>query len=254
MMGQARVERKLRALDPVADLRRRLAREAPSSLPAIRRITRAWWKRHGFAEQIAAAGSAEVGKRVGMILVAQRGYACKRAGLVVLGELVGEHLHSLDLDALAALLRDGHLAEPTLVEAFAVRVLGRVLARDDGRTRAIYDLAQWRHAERAWQRHAMCLAFTVIVPRAQAIAGLTEIALAICASVVWSIDPIDQAAVAWLVRDLSLVEPERVALFFVRYCRFMSRASARTAVSRYSHARRAELLAHHRRATTLREK
>lgn len=249
MGGAQRVARKLRALDPVADLRRRLRGVAPS---AIRRITRAWWAQHGFVAQIEAAGSAEVGKRVGTILITQRSPACKRAGIVVLGELVGAHLHRADLDVLGALLRDGHLAEASLVEAFAIHILGRVLAREGTPARAIYDLAQWRHAESAWQRHAMCLAFRGLVPRVAEIGGLAEIVLAICASVVWSVDAIDQSAVAWLLRDLSRGEPELVAAFFLRYCRFMSKGCARTVVSRYAPARRRQLLAYHKRATTIR--
>ena len=75
---------------------------------------------------------------------------------------------------------------------------------------------------------------------------------AICASVVWSIDPIDQQSVAVLLRELSRWSPDRVEEFFIRYCRFMSKACARTTVSRYSPARRGELLAHHKRATTIR--
>lgn len=251
-MGRAhRVARKLRALDPVADLKRRFGRENAASLGSIRRITRAWWKHHGFAEQIASTGTAEVGKRIGLILITQRHVACKRAGIVVLGELVGEHLHSLDLPGLEYVLRDGHLTDAALVKAYAVGVLGRILAREDVRARAIYDLSQWRHAERAWQRHAMCLAFLDLAPRANEISGLTEVILAICASVVWSIDAIDQSAVGWILRELSRAEPERVVEFFMRYCRFMSKGCARAAVSRYAPARRDELLAYHKRATRL---
>jgi hypothetical protein len=246
------VARRLRALDPVADLKRRLARESSSTLPTIRRVTRAWWKQHGFADQIAAAGTAEVGKRIGIILITQRPYECKRAGIFVLSELVGEQLHNLDLGALATLLDGGHLADIALVEAFAVRVLGRVLSREDTQARAIYDIAQWRHAEKAWQRHAMCLAFLELAPRARDVVGLTEVILAICASVVWSIDPIDQTAVGWILSELSRSEPDRVEAFFLRYCRFMSKACARSAVARYALARRTELLAQHKRATTLR--
>jgi hypothetical protein len=240
------VARKLRAADPVADLKRRLARTPR----ALRRTTRVWWKEHGFAEQIATAGTAEVGKRVGIILIKQRSELLKRAGIVVLGELVGEHLHHLDLATLGSLLHDGHLSD-ALAEAFATRVLGKLLERDDIRPNAIYDLAQWRHAEKAWQRHAMCLAFSGLASRAKEVVGLTEMIFAICASVVWSIDEIDQRAVGRVLRDLSEVEPDRVEAFFIRYCRFMSKACARTAVSRYVPVRRGELLAHHKRATTI---
>lgn len=242
------VAKKLRAVDPIADLRRRLARTPR----AVRRVTRAWWSEHGFADQIASAGSAEVGKRVGMILLAQRSLDLKHAGMIVLGELLGEQLHDSDLGALGALLHDGHLAEAVVVTMFAKRVLGRMLAREDIRASTIYNLAQWRHAETAWQRSAMCLAFLGLAPRAAEITGLVEMIFAICASVVWSIDPIDQQSVAVLLRELSRWSPDRVEEFFIRYCRFMSKACARTTVSRYSPARRGELLAHHKRATTIR--
>lgn len=242
------VARKLRALDPVADLKRRLAR-APRT---VRRVTRAWWKDHGFPAQIASAGTAEVGKRIGIILIEQRAIEAKRAGIVVLGELVGAQLHTLDLEVLGTLLQSGHLAEAKLVEAFATRVLGRIVEREHLRANAIYQLAQWRHAEKAWQRYAMCFALLGLFPRSHEIAGLAEIVLAICASVVWSIDPIDQTAVGRVLSELSDVEPDRVQEFFVRYCRFMSRACARAAVARYAEARREKLLAYHKRATSIR--
>jgi hypothetical protein len=255
-MGRAqRVARKLRALDPIADLRQRLFRgHLPAAFPKVRRITRDWWKHHGFAEQIATAGTAEVGKSVGIILMKQSAQPiaeARRAGIIVLGELVGEHLHSHDLPAFEALFRGGYLADPKMVEEFATRVLGRMLERDDIRATVIYELAQWRHAETRWQRYAMCLAFLELVPRTTKIPGLAEMILAICACVVWSIDEIDQRAVGWILRDLSRIEANRVEVFFLRYARFMSKACARTAVSAYAAARRSELLAYHKRATTL---
>jgi hypothetical protein len=251
-MARDRVARKLRAQDPVADLKRRLKLEGlPASLAKVRRITKAWWKHHGFAKQIETAGTAEVGKRVGVILLEQSMAEAKRAGIVVLGELVGEHLHSLDLSAFASLLARDHVSGPVFVVPFAVRVLGRILERDDIREGAIYKLSQWRHAEKPWQRHAMCLAFLDLASRANEIDGVTEVILAICASVVWSIDPIDQSAVGVVLRALSRAEPARVVEFFLRYCRFMSRSCVRAAIAGYPPARREELLAHHKRATTL---
>jgi 3-methyladenine DNA glycosylase AlkD len=246
---QQRVARKLRALDPLADLRRRLGR-GPTRITApgkIRTVVRAWWRDHALADH-----PATVGKRIAFALIEQRLVEHKLAGISILQDQLGEHLRSTDIVGFARLFATGHLADWPIVDAFCAKVLATLLERDAGRPDVIYALAQWRSADTAWQRSAACVAFGSLAPRGDAVEpGLSEAILAICASIVWSVDEIDQRAVGWILRELSRAEPDRVEGFFIRYARFMSKACARLAVARYSPARRGALLAHHKNATTI---
>src|SRR5262245_33454196 len=99
------------SLDPVADLSRRLARcrDARQRRTRVRR----WWADHGLAEHPAA-----VGKRIAVALIEQRRDSSKRAGILVLGELVADQLRYADLAAFARLFEHGHLGELAVVDRF----------------------------------------------------------------------------------------------------------------------------------------
>src|SRR3982750_4221479 len=116
-----------RNLDPVADLRRRLARAAHGS---VRAAVKRWWSDQGLAAHPAA-----VGKRVGLALFEQSdrsdragrtdradragradrsersSRALAAAGLIVLEELLSDHLRASDLPAFADLLARGALTD-----------------------------------------------------------------------------------------------------------------------------------------------
>src|SRR5262245_2806241 len=97
-------------LDPVADLKHRLARPAhprarrrSRSLSAVRGLThcvRSWWRDHGLATH-----PGMVGKRIALALIAQRRAAPKLAGMFVLRELLAGELRASDLPAFAHLFR-----------------------------------------------------------------------------------------------------------------------------------------------------
>jgi hypothetical protein len=230
-MGKPRVP-----LDPVADLKRRLAR-AP-----LRSSVRAWWNDHGFADH-----PASVGKRVALCLLEQRQTQHKLAGVLVLEEL-GDQLRVVDLDIFARLFDDAHLADTDIVDPFASRVLGAMLARTESRASVAAQLANWRNADTMWQRRAACLAFSKLAPDCEP--PIVETILTICATVVWSHERIDQCAVGKILRELARGVPSRVEAFFRRYALLMSRECARIAVAKYPD--RTALLAHHKRATSLR--
>jgi 3-methyladenine DNA glycosylase AlkD len=230
-------------LDPVADLKHRLAQR---SSRAIRGCVLAWWRDHELGDCPAV-----VGKRIARALIEQRPLEPKLAGIFVLHELLADHLRAADLDTFEALFAAGHLDEPTLVDAFALRVLGALLHRVRGRAEVARALAQWRTADTIWQRRAACVGFTALAPQGEtALPGLGQLVLSTCATVVWSHERFDQTAVGWVLRELSRAEPARVDAFVTRYARLMSRECARLAVERLAVPRRKELLAHHQRCTT----
>lgn len=242
-MGKPRVP-----LDPVADLKRRLARHRGAPIARLRTCVRGWWADHDFDKC-----PATVGKRIALALIEQRLIEHKLAGVSILQDLLGDQLRVTDLPSFARLFEDGHLADAITADWFTSKVLVTLLDRSAGRAEVARQLATWRDAETIWQRRAGCLAFLALAPDGDAaLGGLVELVLAICATVVWSHERADQTAVGWLLRELARGNPSRVDAFFRRHARFMSRECARTAVAKLPAAQRTALLAHHKRATTLR--
>lgn len=232
--------------DPIADVRRRLGR-APRPPAKLRAIIRGWWSDHGFADL-----PASVGKRVALALLERRAVEDQLTGIIVLQLPLGEQLRASDLASFARLFAKPQLDDPMVVDLFATNVLGTLLARETGRGDVIRGLAQWRTAGSKWQRRAACLALATLAARGDAVDGLTDAILLVCATVVWSHEAEDQSAVGVLLRELSRAEPVCVEAFFRRYARFMSRSCARTVVAKLAAPVRSELLAHHRRATSIR--
>src|SRR5688572_22860163 len=190
-MGKPRVP-----LDPVADLKRRLARMRGASITKVRSCLRTWWSDHGFCDH-----PATVGKRIALLLIEQRMTEEKAAGILILQELLGDQLRVADLSAFARLFDDGHLADAVVTDWFATKVLATLAAR--GRE-AARELASWRTADTIWQRRAACLAFAKLAPDGDdAMTGLVDLVLTICATVVWSHERYDQTAVGFLLRELS---------------------------------------------------
>lgn len=232
--------------DPLADLRRRLGRSRRP--PAqVRAIVRRWWREQSFGELPDA-----VGKRVACALLEHPSPPGKLAGIYVLGDLLADQLRPSDLATFARLYQRGHLANHAVNDAFATGVLGRLLAAESSRAEMLRALSAWREAPTADQRRAACMALATLAPQGEAVPRLVDTILLVCSAIVWSPDAIDHLAVGELMRALSQAEPACVEGLFRRYARFMSPACARRAISRLPASKRRELLAHHRRATTLR--
>jgi hypothetical protein len=254
-------------IDPVADLKMRLAREQTDQAHAfwtrylkgtgsfhgvpmakVKTCVRAWWTDHGLD-----AIPAGVGKRVAVALIEQPMTEEKLAGILVLQDLLGAHLRSTDLAAFARLFHAGHLAEWNVVDWFTMKVLVTLLDRPTGRRDVARVLSTWRLADSMWQRRACCLAFIKLAPQGDAaLPGLVDHVLAICTTIVWSNERHEQTAVGCVLCELSRAEPERVEGFFRKHALLMSKECARHAVAKFPPAKRAELAAHHKRATSLR--
>jgi len=252
------------SIDPVADLRVRLARESTDQakgfwtrylkgvgsfhgvpMAKVRSCVRTWWTEHGLDVH-----PASVGKRVALALIEQPIVEEKLAGILVLQDLLGSHLRATDLPEFSRLFAAGHLAEWNVVDWFVMKVLVTLLDRPQGRRDVMRAIAQWRGADTVWQRRAACLAFVKLAP--QGGEAVTEHVLSICATVVWSIERHDQTAVGSVLRELSRAEPARVEAFVRRHALLMSREGVRLAVAKLPAGKRSVLLAHHKRATSLR--
>jgi 3-methyladenine DNA glycosylase AlkD len=232
------------ALDPVADLGRRLARRRGTSLRAC--VLR-WWTDHGLAEH-----PATVGKRIALALFEHPRADARQAAILLLHELLADSLRPSDLPAFEALFVHGALAEGSVVDSFGVKVLGTMLHRVHGRSDVARGIAAWRSANTMWQRRAACVAFTAVAAQGEPV--LVQQIFTLCSTVVWSPESVDQTAVGWLLRELSRAEPTRVEAFVRRHARFMSRECVRQAVEKLPAARQHDVLAHWTRATTLRKR
>ena len=240
---------KAQMLDPVADLRRRLRRRAGRQVTrSLRAVVAGWWRDHALAEHPAA-----VGKRIALALLEQKALELQLAGILVLEEYLADHLRATDVPAFAELFARSCLADNAVIDAFSVKVLGTLLHRVRGRSDVARALAQWRSSDSTGQRRAACVAFTALAPQGDAaLPGLAQLIFTLCSTVVWSRERSDQTAVGWVLRELSRAEPTRVEAFVRRHARFMSRECARHAIERLPAARQQDLLAHWKRATTLR--
>jgi hypothetical protein len=215
--------------DPAADLRRRARRAQGAELKAI---ARAWWRDHEL-------GRVPVGscRRIAAGLIDDS----PALAIAVLQQL-GEQLRVADLPLLARVAA----TDPRAI----ARLLALMLARDDGRAELAHAIADWRDAPTSAQRCAACGALASLAPRGDAaFAGFTALALSLCATIVWSHADDDQAAVGALLGKLAAAAPAHVDGFVRRYARLMSRPCARLAVAKLP--ARDELLAHHRRATSI---
>lgn len=252
------------SIDPVADLRVRLSREPTEQARAfwsrylkgvgtfhgvpmarVRVLVKAWWTDHGLDLH-----PASVGKRVAIALIEQAMVEEKLAGILVLQDLLGSQLRATDLQEFARLFAAGHLAEWNVVDWFVMKVLVTLLERPQGRREVMRALEQWRASETMWQRRAACLAFVKLAPQGDAV--VTDHVLSICATVVWSIERHDQTAVGSVLRELSRAEPTRVEAFLIKHALLMSKEAIKLAVAKLPAANRTALLAHHKRATSLR--
>lgn len=257
-------------LDPVADLKRRLNREATDKARAfwtrylrgrarfrgvpmtkVRTCTHRWWVDHELGTHPGA-----VGKRIALALLEQPMTEDKLAGIIVLHEVLGDQLRASDLPAFARLFARGHLADWNVVDWFCVKVLSTLLERapdPSSRAELARAISEWRVADTVWQRRASCVAFAKLAVHGEAaFPGLCDLVFKICGTVVWSHERFDQTAVGWVLRELSRAEPARVETFFRRYALLMSKECARYAVAKLAPDVRTELLALHKRATSLR--
>src|SRR5690349_8680127 len=118
-MGKPRVP-----LDPVADLKRRLARFRGAPIAKIRACVRTWWAEHDFD-----TCPASVGKRIAIALIEQRLVEDKLAGMCILESMLGDQLRVIDLPVFAQLFEDGHLSDAVVVDWFSAHVLVTLLDR-----------------------------------------------------------------------------------------------------------------------------
>lgn len=185
--------------------------------------TKAWWEKYlrGVIpfRGVPMAGIREVvlahraGKPLALSLLRQRHAEDKIAGILMLQRL---DLTREDLDDIAALFGKGHVADWSTCDWLCVKVLGPLIARH-GRPVA-EAIAAWRHSDNLWQRRASGVAFVNLARRGDAnFPGFVSLVLEVCAATVQSPERFAQTGTGWVLRELSVAEPERVRAFLRKH-------------------------------------
>lgn len=143
-------------------------------------------------------------KRLALTLLRQKHSEDKLAGILMLQKL---DLGLRDVRDLGALFERGHIADWSTCDWLCVKVLGPLIQRH-GRPMA-EAIAEWRHSGNLWQRRAAGVAFVNIVKHGQ----YTDLVLEVCAVTVRSPERFAQTGTGWVLRELSVAAPDRVAAF-----------------------------------------
>jgi hypothetical protein len=200
----------------------------------VRRHVHAWWEAHGFD---ASTQADRLG--VPLALLGEPLSEDKLAGILLLGErfVPGGWLDpERDLLRLAAVFDDGDLADWNVVDWFCVKVLGPWVASLDGTGRSSRRahlgraIAGWRDAPVLWRRRASAVAFVNLVKRGDAFFdGFVDEVVASCAVLIRSDERFAQTGAGWVLRELSVAEPERVRRFLDEHGDRMSSEARRSA-------------------------
>jgi 3-methyladenine DNA glycosylase AlkD len=156
----------------------------------------------------------------------------KLAGILYLQEVLipsGALDWRRDLARFADLFQDGYIYDWNTCDWFCVKVLGP-LAELEGQpcARAI---SAWSNSENLWQRRAAGVAFVNLAKKGEAyFPGFSEMLLETCAALLQSQERFSQTGAGWVLRELSLAEPQRVAAFIQAQLQNLSREALLKAI------------------------
>jgi 3-methyladenine DNA glycosylase AlkD len=74
-------------------------------------------------------------------------------------------------------------------------------------------VAEWRTAERLWQRRASAVAFVGLASQPEPYPGFRDLLFAVCSANAADPTRWSQTSVGWLLRELSDADPRRVEAF-----------------------------------------
>jgi 3-methyladenine DNA glycosylase AlkD len=184
----------------------------------IRAALHAWIEAEGFQQDLSP------GEQLDLALsLFHEPYAeDKLAGILYLQEALlpaGAIDWRADLPRFARLFDEVHIADWNTCDWFCVKVLGPLVERALGLgtregERCARAIAEWRRAEVLWRHRASGVAFVNLAKRGEEnFCGFTDMLLDVCATLVRREERFAQTGAGWVLRELSLAEPERVAAF-----------------------------------------
>jgi 3-methyladenine DNA glycosylase AlkD len=173
-------------------------------------------------------------KALALCLLRQDKAEDKLAGILYFQEVLlpaGVIDWQTDLSQFALLFTEGYIYDWNTCDWFGVHVLGPLVEREgEACARAI---AAWSKSDNLWLRRASGVAFVNLAPRGEGVfPGFVDLLLQICAHTVSHPERSAQTGTGWVLRELSLAEPERVARFVENHIDDFSREAIRQAVSK----------------------
>jgi 3-methyladenine DNA glycosylase AlkD len=201
-----------------------------TKMAGIRSVLHEWYRE----EEIAGRSSPDEQKSLALALFREEYAEDKIAGILFLQEILlpaGVIDWESDLPRFAELFQGGWIYDWNVCDWFCVKVLGP-LAETEGEACA-RAISEWRRSENLWQRRASGVAFVNLAGRGDKnFAGFTELLLEICAVTVQHQERFSQTGTGWVLRELSVAEPEKVERFVAeRVCDF-SREGLRSALEK----------------------
>jgi 3-methyladenine DNA glycosylase AlkD len=155
------------------------------------------------------------------------------AGVLVLAERLLPELTVADIDRLARPFAAGWIDDWSTCDWYCVKLLGPLVARSADPQPAAEAIAEWRLAERLWQRRAAAVSFVGLAPRGDDVyPGFVELLLTVCTANADDPARFSQTSVGWLLRELFRAEPERVERFVREHGDHMSAEARRAALAR----------------------
>lgn len=209
----------------------------------IRAALHQWVKEEGIAQR-----SVSQQKDLALGLIRLDYCEDKLAGILFLQELLlpaGAVRWQDDVPRFASLFEQGHIYEWNTCDWFCVRVLGP-LAEQQGPP-AARAIADWRTADNLWQRRASGVAFVNLAKRGEGnFPGFTDMLLEVCVATVKSAERFAQTGTGWVLRELSLAEPQQVAGFVEEQLGFFSAEGLAYATAKLPAETKARLKAAHK--------
>lgn len=221
----------------------------------IRTALHGWLRDEAFQTESGEAGRIDLlplnaQKDLAFSLLQERYAEDKVAGILYLGEVLlpAGALHwQEDVPRTAALFQEGYIYEWNTCDWQCVKVLGPLVQREgEPCARAI---SEWRTAENLWQRRASGVAFVNLAKNGdENFPGFTDMLLETCAITVQHPERFAQTGTGWVLRELSLAEPEQVVTFVETHLHCFSSEALQKAVANLTAETQARLRETHREA------
>jgi 3-methyladenine DNA glycosylase AlkD len=177
----------------------------------VRAVLHEWYVEEGVGSQLGAREQ----KTLALRLFEQEYSEDKIAGILFLQEILlpaGAIEWRMDLERFAALFGQGWIRDWNVCDWFCVKVLGP-LVKQEGEVCA-RAISEWRVSENLWQRRASGVAFVNLAKNGdENFAGFTDMLLQVCESTVRHPERFSQTGTGWVLRELSIAQPQRVQEF-----------------------------------------
>ena len=177
-----------------------------------------------------SAWPADRAKSLAVALLRERETEDKLAGVLLLSEHLLGSLGAADLPLLAGPLADGSIDDWGATDWYAVKVLGRLAARDG--VEVAEPLARWSDDGPLWLRRAPAAAFASFAGKPAPFPELGALSLQVCAALVRDEQRFAQTAVGWLLRELSKQLPAEVTAFVEEHAASLSTEARRMALAK----------------------